>query len=139
MTLAALEATLSSYLDPTQAATEIPTLQLLLRSTEEIGAQAKTFAQGLSEALPNWQVRQCVTASEAGGGSMPEVQLPTVVVEIQPPHGGESAVAAALRQGDTAVLSYIREGWLCFDMRTVLPQQVPVLLDAIKEAAKSYA
>lgn len=139
MTLAALEATLSSYLDPAQAAAEIPTLQLLLRSSEEIERQAQTFAQGLSEALPSWQVRQCVTASEAGGGSMPEVQLPTVVVEIQPPHGGESAVAASLRQGDTAVLSYIREGWLCFDMRTVLPQQISALLDAVKEAAKAYA
>jgi len=139
MTLAALEATLSSYLDPVRTAAEIPTIQLLTKSQEEIAALAEELTQLLCLALPGWKVRQRPTTSEAGGGSMPEVELPTVVVEISPPCGGESNMAAILRQGEPAVLSYIREGWICFDLRTVFPHQIEALAEAVKEAAVAYA
>ncbi len=139
MTLAALEATLSSYLDLTKTAAEIPAIHLLTRSQEEIASLAEEMVHALVPILPGWQIRQRVTTSEAGGGSMPEVELPTVVVEIAPPGGGESNMAAALRQGDPSVLSYIREGWICFDLRTVSPHQIKLLVEAIKEAAVVYA
>lgn len=139
MTLAALEATLRSYTEPDKALQDIPVLRLLTKTPAEIQAQAGQMVAALEGQLGGWQLRTRATEGEVGGGSMPDVRLPSATVEVKPQHGGESQVAEALRQGNPAILSYIREGWLCFDLRTILPEQQEQVVAALKEVASRYA
>lgn len=139
MTLAALEATLRSYTEPDKALQDIPVLRLLTKTPAEIQAQAGQMVAALEGQLGGWQLRTRATEGEVGGGSMPDVRLPSTTVEVKPQHGGESQVAEALRQGNPAILSYIREGWLCFDLRTILPEQQEQVVAALKEVASRYA
>jgi L-seryl-tRNA(Ser) seleniumtransferase len=70
-------------------------------------------------------------SSAVGGGSLPGVELPTVLLAVP---GPASRLAAALRRGRPAVLARIEAGRCCIDLRTVLRGQDDQLQDAIEAA-----
>ena len=68
------------------------------------------------------------------GGSLPEHQIPTVLLSIT---GPASRLAAALRRGEPPVIARIEKDQCCLDPRTVLKGEDEILIDAVEAAAKS--
>lgn len=127
MTLAALEATLRLYRDPDRARREIPTLRMLTTPHAELRARAEAFAARLGGA----EVKDDV--AYVGGGSLPDVALPTSVVVVRAACG-ETEFAARLRQGTPAVVGRVRDGAVWLDLRTVFDREEDELFAAIRLA-----
>ncbi len=137
LTLAALEATLRLYVDPDRALAEVPTLRSLARGADDIREQAVRLADALRARLAG-RARVDVTQgqSQVGGGSLPGEELPTWCVRLQPADGSVDNLAAALRQGEPAVLGRIREDALLLDPRTVAADEEAELLAAVIAAVE---
>jgi len=69
-----------------------------------------------------------------GGGSLPDVARPTVVIGVTAKVHSEEAFAARLRSGTPAVVARVQDGRVLFDLRTVFDRQLDDLLAAIAAA-----
>jgi len=135
LVLLALEATLRHYVDPTDAIRHIPALAMMHTSTDELAERARRLEEMLSAALPDEQFFISSDESVAGAGSLPGEGLPTVVIRWQPTFAGVDPVAAALRRADPSVVTRIRDDAICFDLRTIFPDDFPTVVTAARSAA----
>ncbi|NLC38957.1 MAG: L-seryl-tRNA(Sec) selenium transferase [Clostridia bacterium] len=140
LTMAALEATLRSYLDKDQAIKEIPTLAMLVQPREEIERKARHLAQRLESILESRaRVSIIPGMSQAGGGALPILELPTFLVALEPLSGrGVEEIARLLRQGEPSVMGRIAEERLLFDLRTVAEGEIEVLVQAIEKTFAQF-
>jgi L-seryl-tRNA(Ser) seleniumtransferase len=135
LTLASLEATLMQYLDTEKAVSEIPTLRMLTQSPDIIKKRAKKLYINLHKILAD-KASISVTAdrSQAGGGALPETDLPTFVVSIKPQGISINALEKKLRLGNPPVIARIKENTLILDARTVQEKEVKTLSACIISA-----
>lgn len=130
-TLAALEATLALYRDPEAARREIPVLRMLTVAQDEL----RRNAEALRDHLPaSAQAEVVEGSSEVGGGSFPDVPLPTWLVRLRPRHLTPDALVERLRRGRPPVIARIANDRVAIDPRTVLPEQVDALARAAAAA-----
>lgn len=133
MAIAALEATLRLYRDPSVALQEIPVLRMLSMPAAELKTRAEAFAARL-RTLPGIKIAVQDDLAFAGGGSLPEIALPTTVIAIQADDLSESAFASRLRVGSRPVMARLQDRKVLIDLRTVLDGQESELLEAIRAA-----
>jgi L-seryl-tRNA(Ser) seleniumtransferase len=133
MTLAALEATLLLYRDPAKVVREVPTLRMLATPLSELKERCRAFAAKLLE-VPGLGVEVADDVAYVGGGSLPDVAVPTCVVAVTPT-GSEEAFAERLRAGTPAVVGRVQGGKWLLDLRTVFAEQEDALLAAVRTAA----
>ncbi len=95
-------------------------------------------AEALAERLREHGIAATVRDDEAGagGGSLPDLPLPTAVLAITPDKISDAQFAERLRLGNPAVVARTQERQALFDLRTVLPGQEDDLLRAIVAALK---
>ena len=124
--LAALGATLEPYVRG-EAAAAIPALSMASKSAAEL----KTRAADLCRTLSGHGVPAATVDLDgaAGGGSMPGIPIPGagIAVRVDRP----DLWSASLRAGEPPVVTVIRQGQLVLDLRTVLPDQDQVLVQAL--------
>jgi L-seryl-tRNA(Ser) seleniumtransferase len=128
--LAGLSATLTHYLTD-NAHTEIPVWRMISRPLEEIAAKADTWAARLQELGIKAEVVD--GRSTVGGGSLPGTSLPSRVVAIS--HSDPDQLAARLRQEKIPVIGRIQDGRFLIDPRTILKDQVEMLLQSLVNCA----
>jgi L-seryl-tRNA(Ser) seleniumtransferase len=133
MTLAALDAVLVEH-EAGRAARTVPVVAMLTLSAAQVRARAEALAAALREAAPGLDVDVRDGASAAGGGAAPAVDLPTALVTLATPARRADALAAALRAGQPPVVARVAEDRLVLDLRTVAPEEEPVLLQALLHA-----
>jgi len=132
--LAALEATLSLYLQPETLVRELPTLRWLARPQEQIAATARSLVAPLTHALaPDFTVTEAAMLSQIGSGSLPVDRLPSAGVAIAPVLAGRRGAGTALERLSRAlralprpVVGRIDEDRLLFDCRC-LDDAAPLL------------
>jgi len=129
-TLAGLTATLLHYLRG-EAETKVPVWRMLATPLEELERRARRWASALgppAQAVPG--------RSAVGGGSLPGETLPTWLLAMpgEAFPGGASALARRLRKGDPPVVARIEGEQVLLDPRTVLPEEEPALLRAVRQA-----
>ena len=129
LTLAALQATLDSYLRG--AAAEIPTLAMLSVSIESLRQRARQVAVEIGE-LPNCRVEIANETAAVGGGSLPGVELPTVVLRLRSPSISADELSRGLRLGSIRVCGRIQQDDVLLDLRSVLPEDDLRLALAVK-------
>ncbi|HEX6064587.1 MAG TPA: L-seryl-tRNA(Sec) selenium transferase, partial [Longimicrobiales bacterium] len=121
MTLAALEAVLSLYLNPERLASELPTLRWLTRPLADIEAQAQRVLPHVASrigAAAEISVVPCM--SQIGSGSLPVDLLPSAGIAIS---GGKrqrslaDKMAAAFRGLGIPVVGRIKDGAFLMDLR----------------------
>jgi L-seryl-tRNA(Ser) seleniumtransferase len=134
MTLAALEATLRQYRHPDRAVHEIPTLRMLGTPAAEIRQRAERVAVRL-RGIPGLRVEVRDDSAFVGGGSLPDLPLPTAVIAVAADAVSDAVLAERLRGGTPAVMARVQEGRVLFDLRTVFERQEPELVEAIRSAA----
>ena len=130
LTLAALQATLDAYLRGAAAA-EIPTLAMLSVSIESLRQRARQVAVEIGE-LPNCRVEIANETAAVGGGSLPGVELPTVVLRLRSPSISADELSRGLRLGSIRVCGRIQQDDVLLDLRSVLPEDDLRLALAVK-------
>jgi L-seryl-tRNA(Ser) seleniumtransferase len=136
LTTAALAATLGAYLRG--AAEEIPAMRMIRMSVQEIKRRAENFLRELTPELPLGEVELEITdgSSLAGGGSTPTQSLPTRLIRIASARYSASQLEQRLRRAPASisVIARVEEDRLILDLRTVFPEQEPLLLKTLSAA-----
>jgi L-seryl-tRNA(Ser) seleniumtransferase len=129
--LAALEATLNSYLDGT-AEEHLPTLRMIRAPAPEIEVRATHLADNLRRNVPGLEVDVAPTVARSGGGTLPTHEIPSFAVRL----GGTDpeALAEKLRSSGPPVIGRVREGRLWLDVRTLLPGDDEAVIEAVRDA-----
>lgn len=134
LTLAGLEATLRLYLDPAGAPARVPALRLLGLRPPALRASAERLVALLRDRAPALTLEIVEGCSQAGGGALPEIELPTLLVAVT---GSRTAHAleACLRQQDPPVLARIHRDRLLLDLRTLAEEELPLVAQAVAAAS----
>jgi len=137
LTLAALEATLTLFLDESLALREVPTLRMLRRELLEIAEQAEQIAQAIRDGAPAAEVTTADGSSQMGSGSLPTQNLPTRLVAILPRQISPDELALRLRRYSPPIFSRIRAGQVLLDPRTLLEGEADVVVRAVIEVLRA--
>lgn len=128
MTFAALEKTLQTYLAGEQAVHDIPTIRDIVKPLSTIKKQAEQFINKLIDTKYERNIQGA--SSQIGGGTMPDVELPTYVVTLTHPDYAAQALAEQLRQQTPAVITRIKDESVWIDFRTIAAEEMDELLEA---------
>ncbi len=132
LTLAALEATLRAYEDPTTASREIPTLRMLSEPAAVVRRRAGRVLRRVSApARAALGLAVVADRSEVGGGALPLAELATASLALGTAAHRAVALDARLRAGRPPVIGRIRADRLLLDCRTVMDDEVPLLAAAL--------
>jgi L-seryl-tRNA(Ser) seleniumtransferase len=130
-TIAGLEATLRAYLRGS-ALSEIPVWRMISAPLSGLRERAGPMAYALTTAGVTAAVVECQSA--VGGGSLPGETLPSLGLAVTPGVGGPDQMAQRLRGGTPPIVARIERDRLIFDLRSVLPEQDRVLIEAVLAA-----
>lgn len=130
-TLAGLEATLLLCLDEASAVEKIPTVAMISASWEDLQRKARRIAGKIKKKCPQADISVVETESEVGGGSFPDMIIPSVGIEVAPSPMTADAFEKRLRRYAVPVIARIEHERLIFDMRTILAYDEPDLAAAI--------
>ncbi len=118
-TLAALEATLNSYLDISKAVKEIPTLSMIAISKEELYDKAKKLYSRMDEEFKEvkLEIEECI--DQVGGGSAPTDRLSGYGISLFHKHLSPEYIERRLRKADIPVIVRLNHDRIFIDIRTV--------------------
>lgn len=139
LTLAGFEATLMEYIDEEKAVENIPALRMLLQKPEEIKQRANKIANRLKREIKDAHIQVMPDSSRAGGGSLPEQDLPTYIVSIKTTTPSVNELEERLRKGTPPIITRIKEDSLIIDARTVRNHDIKTLIKGIKSVLQSHA
>jgi len=131
LTLAALGATLRIYREKQSALDQIPLLQLLTTSLENLKLRASRMAPQM-EAAPGIARVEVVegTSESTEESSLPQKQA-TWRVALTPASDSAERLAERLRAGHPVVVGRVQDGRVWLDLRTVFPRQDRALVEAV--------
>ena len=119
-TIAAMGATLGHYLRG-EAEAKIPVWRMIAAEADELRERAESWRAALGRG------KVVTDQSPIGGGSLPGETRPTFVLRLP-----NAALAAQLRRNDPPVIARAVDDGVQLDPRTVLPEQEPALLEALR-------
>jgi L-seryl-tRNA(Ser) seleniumtransferase len=127
VTLAGIEATLRHYRRG-DALARIPIWRAIAAPLGELEARARAWQDRLGAGDP--RIRVIDAASPIGGGSLPELTLPTRALAIGVPDPDE--LARSLRLADPPVVARVDDDQVVFDPRTVMPAEDDAMLALLR-------
>ncbi|MCK4777912.1 MAG: L-seryl-tRNA(Sec) selenium transferase [Actinomycetia bacterium] len=132
MTIAALEATLRIYLEG-EAWERIPVLERLSENPATLKIKAKRFKRNLNNAVKNkGDVKIEESTSESGGGALPTIQIPTLVVTLSLKKLKSEKIGEKLRGNEIPIIVRIADDKVVFDLRTIGREEEKTIINAIK-------
>jgi L-seryl-tRNA(Ser) seleniumtransferase len=129
VTFAGLSATLAHH-ERGEATSKLPVWRAIAARPEDLAARARGWLLALREAGAGCEVLPSTSA--VGGGSLPDVTLPTFVLAL--PRGRPGAMLERLRRAGRPVIARIEDDRVVLDPRTVLPGEDEALVEAVGEA-----
>src|SRR5215213_11772756 len=123
--LATLEATLVSH-QRDLAQEEVPVLQMLSLTAGEIEQRARNLMESIEQASVSFEL--IAGESTIGGGAGPTSTLPTTLIAITHREKSAQELEHELRTSSPAIISRISEGKVLLDLRTVFPDELPLVL-----------
>lgn len=131
-TLSGLESILRLYRDERVALEIIPTLVMIATPVEVVDKRAKRLLRRLRRDLKEKCTFSLLdTFSRVGGGAMPEQNLPSRAIVIEPFQVSVSALERSLRRQEVPVIARIEDNRLLFDLRTVADDEVVLLHETL--------
>ena len=133
LTIAALEVTLNAYLR--SAWNEIPAQRMIRMTAQELQQRAENFLRHMHTLLPSSDAKMEIADgfSLAGGGSTPDQSLPSKIIRVS----SQKYAAAKLEQrlrgpaNGVSVIARVEEDRVILDLRTVFPEQEPLLATSL--------
>ena len=132
LTLAALDATLRTYLNPEEAFNRIPTLRMLGEDRASLRECAEYFVNHLN-GIPSISASIIEGYSQVGGGSYPAEQVDTSLVSVTSTLFNESEFERTLRLSPTHIIPRIHQGQIQFDVRTLSTEDIDTIIKVISE------
>ncbi|MBW2472565.1 MAG: L-seryl-tRNA(Sec) selenium transferase [Deltaproteobacteria bacterium] len=131
-TLAALETVLRLYYDQDKAVSSIPTLSMLSAKPAIIERRAKSLARKAKKMLAGkCNMKVSITGSRVGGGALPEEDLESRAVVLEPLDRTVNELEKNLRHSRLPVIGRIEEDRFILDMRTVGDDEVPIIVNIL--------
>jgi L-seryl-tRNA(Ser) seleniumtransferase len=131
LTYAALEATLRLY-ERGVAETEVPVIRAMATGYDHLAERAEQLRARLAQpAREQFKVSLEDGHSIIGGGSAPEVRLPTVLIALEDEKLSAAAIAAILRGHRVPIIARAERDRVLIDLRTVAPDEEAILLEAL--------
>ena len=132
--LGALHQTLAAYVRG-RAFREVPSLAMLALEVDELQRRASKLKREVARKVGSAKMLSVIDGvSRTGGGSSPTGERPTRLLAVQGPSGDAAPIERRLRAGSPPIIGRIQDGKLLLDLRTVLPEQDPVLTDRLAAA-----
>jgi L-seryl-tRNA(Ser) seleniumtransferase len=133
-TLAALETVLRLYYDHESAVANIPTLTMLTASPEVMEKRARKLAGKIKKNLSEkCSVTVRTAGSRVGGGAMPEEDLESRAVVLEPLDRSVNRLERDLRTNTLPVIGRIEEDRYLLDMRTVNDDEVSLIANILQQ------
>jgi len=136
LTLAGLESTLLLYLDRETAIREIPTLKMIYTQDTDLKKEAQKLAKVLRWRCTNVSVAVMQLESEVGGGTLPDVVIPSYGIGLKPHQISLEMLEAKLRGLTVPVIGRIEKGMFLIDMRTILKDDKDLLIFGLEQALR---
>ncbi|UCZ51601.1 L-seryl-tRNA(Sec) selenium transferase [Bacillus shivajii] len=133
MTLAALEATIYSYLYEDNNQSAIPTKRDILQSVEQISKKVSTFLNKVEDISSSIAFVKKEVTSQVGGGTMPAVEQPSVGLQFIHDTLTVNQLDEALRQVRTPVISRVVDGEVFVDFCTIAEDEIDLLIQSVME------
>jgi L-seryl-tRNA(Ser) seleniumtransferase len=139
MTYAALEATLRIY-ERGAATEEIPVIRSIASTRDQIAERALHLVESIAN-LGNAGLTVTLEDgwSVIGGGSAPEVKLPTVLVALRSTSKTSALLEQQFRGHTTPIIARTERDRVMIDLRTVEPGEDAMILGAISALAQPAA
>jgi L-seryl-tRNA(Ser) seleniumtransferase len=138
LTLAGLEATFRLYLNESQAVAGIPTLKMLTTPVTEVNRVAQRLARTIKRRWPGrFLVAVQDHVSRSGGGALPMVPIPSRALVLELPPLAPHQLEERLRAASPPVIARLEHDRLLLDVRTLLPEDYPLLLQVLGDIADS--
>jgi L-seryl-tRNA(Ser) seleniumtransferase len=132
MTLAALEGTLLDYARGEKGFGNIPTIRDLLQSIDTIETRSSQFITNILKQTESYEAELIIGTSQVGGGTMPEVKLPTKIIALKHRLHSAEKIARKLRTESTpSIIGRIQKDMFLIDLRTVSDEDEKDLLAAL--------
>ena len=133
MTFAALEATLMKYRDPKVALRDIPVLNMISASGEEMRAKAERLADAIKRVNPALSLERVPVEDQIGGGSAPMVRLPGWAVSVKDGMKSADRTERKLRKAEVPVVARINEDRLLLCVRTIAEDELQTVAEALRK------
>ncbi len=138
LTLAGLEATLHLYLNEPEAVIGIPTLRMLTTPVTEVNRVAQRLARAIKRRWPGrYRVAVQDHVSRSGGGALPMVPIPSRALALELPPLAPHQLEERLRAASPPIIARLEHDRLLLDVRTLLPEDYPLLLNVLGNLADS--
>lgn len=136
MTYAAFEATLRLY-ESGSADLEVPVIRAIALTRDQIGHRANLFCELVNQSTSReFTAKIEEGASVIGGGSAPEVKLPTMLVVLEHSAMSSSSIVEGLRSYRVPIIARMERDRVLLDLRSVGQEEEDIILDAIKGLAQ---
>jgi L-seryl-tRNA(Sec) selenium transferase len=132
-TASALEAVLIEYLSEEKAVQNIPVLNMITKSLEDVERDAKKFQRLLKKAGLKAEIGITSCDAQIGGGSLPLERIPSMAVTIQPVEISTSELEKRLRHLPVPVVARTLNDKILLDMRTYEINFINYLVKILKE------
>ncbi|UCH10652.1 MAG: L-seryl-tRNA(Sec) selenium transferase, partial [Fidelibacterota bacterium] len=138
VTLALLEQILRTYVDPKTYSSENLTLGLLNRDRAELRRQADNILDRLTpQAREGAEIRIVESVVEAGSGSLPQVEIPSIALAIDKPGMSPDELAGQFRQCRHPVVGYVRRSRYYIDLKAIPLEKSDLLVQSMEEVLGS--
>ena len=131
-TLAGLEATLKSYIRG-QETKEIPTVRDIVEDKEVILEKAQRFINNVSDKKGKYSFKIIEDIAKIGGGTMPEVEIETYIVQVKHPQYTSTEIAERLRKKDIPIIVRVKNDVVILDFRTIDQTELGALIEGFTE------
>ncbi len=139
VTLAGLEATLRAYRDPEAARAQIPVLRMVHETADSVRRRSERMIQALEAAAKESGAGLELVAghSVVGGGTLPDGEISTWRIALDPRRRRVDAVQRALRSGTIGVVARTDDDRVLFDLRTVDEAEEGDLIRAVRDCLEA--
>lgn len=127
-TLAGLEATLKAYVRGREQQ-EIPTIRDILKTSESVLEDANTFVERVN-GNSGFTCQVAYDTSKIGGGTMPDVEIATHIVNVTHSIYSSTVLAEKLRKLKIPIIVRVKNEAVLLDFRTVHETQLDIVVEA---------
>jgi L-seryl-tRNA(Ser) seleniumtransferase len=129
LTYAALEATLLAYVKRDHDS--VPVLRMMRLSKDVIARRAEIVIAGIRQEKFKANAELVDGESLIGGGAAPSAVLPTRLIALTHSDLNADDLNTRLRRCDPPIIARVEDGRVLLDLRTVFPEQDPVVVQAL--------
>lgn len=130
MTLAALEATFSQYIDREQAKREIPVLRMICEEQEILRDRADKLKELLTASCPSFELETETCTDQVGGGSAPTCVMSGWGVAVWKEGISAQKLERKLRKAPVPVIVRVSHDRVLVAVRTLTDEEFPLVAEA---------